>query len=517
MRAYQRRFLSNLTNLIMRHGDSASAAHRPSGEGVSRTISIVLLFSLGAIFESTRLLSLRDAEIWGHLQVGDWILKNKCWPQFGLFSQATNLPWRDFNWGYDALAAVAYQLLGLRALPALLMGFRVALAGITFLLAGGRRGNVWSAVALSAVAQYALFGIGPDAAFASAVLFGTELLLLLESRRSGNYRLLFALPLLFLLWANLDLGFVYGMGLYALFFAALAVEKTAHITNWNWVERPATEIQLRTAALAGCACLVASAVTPYAYHGYAAFFAYESSAVNRYLPGYTAMSFHQPQDYVLLLLVMAAFFWLGVRRSRDVFLLGVLIGCVALAFHAQRENWLATLAAVAVIGESILQRGKNMVVEGGLHWSMRTLATAGITITLILLAFALRVPRERGVLMEKIAESFPVRACDFIRHQQLAAPLFNSYEWGGFLTWYLPEYPVAIDGQRGLFPEEEELDYFKVMNAEVPYQSYPPMNLARTLLLNKQNVMGEALRGLPGFQVMYEDHISIVLLQKENQ
>ena len=158
-----------------------------------------------------------------------------------------------------------------------------------------------------------------------------------------------------------------------------------------------------------------------------------------------------------------------------------------------------------------------MVVEGGLHWSMRTLATAGITIALILLAFALRVPRERGVLMEKIAESFPVRACDFIRHQQLAAPLFNSYEWGGFLTWYLPEYPVAIDGRRGLFPEEEELDYFKVMNAEVPYQSYPPMNLARTLLLNKQNVMGEALRGLPGFQVMYEDHISIVLLQKENQ
>jgi hypothetical protein len=41
------------------------------------------------------------------------------------------------------------------------------------------------------------------------------------------------------------------------------------------------------------------------------------------------------------------------------------------------------------------------------------------------------------------------------------------------------------------------------------------MKRARTLLLERQSVMSEALRGLPGFQVAYEDSISIVLLQEQ--
>jgi len=157
------------------------------------------------------------------------------------------------------------------------------------------------------------------------------------------------------------------------------------------------------------------------------------------------------------------------------------------------------------------------VEEQRWQWRGQTLATAGVTIAVVFLAFALWVPRERDVLMTRIAENYPVRACDYIRQHQLPAPLFNPYGWGSFLTWYLPEYPVAIDGRRGLYPDEEEINYFKVMLAEVPYQSLPPMKLARTLLLDKEGVMGEALRGLPGFHVAYEDRISIVLLRGEKE
>jgi len=477
-------------------------------------ISIVLLFSLGAILESTRLHSLREPEIWGHLQAGIWILKNRSWPQVGLFSQAGNLPWMDFCWGYEVVTAIAYKALGLRALPALLMCFRLALAGITFLLAGGQRGKFWSAATLSVVAQYVLFELGPGAIDASVILFGTELLLLLEWGRSGDSRLLFVLPVLFLLWANLDLAFVYGIGLYGLFLAVLGVERMAVAAKWSWVERPMAEIRLKTALLTGGACVVASMMTPYAYRGYAAFLATQSSAVNRYLPSYAAMSFHQPPDYALLLLTMAAFLWLGVRRTRDLFQLAVLIGCATLAFHAQGEKWLVTLASVAVIGEAISERAGKAVEATNLQRDRWTLATAGVTIAVVVLAFALWVPRQSDALMAKIAEKFPVRACDTIRQRQLPAPLFNSYGWGSFLTWYLPEYPVAIDGRRGLYPEEEETDYFKVMKVEAPYQSLPSMRQARTLLLDKESVVGEGLKEAPGFRVAYEDNISIVLVHE---
>jgi hypothetical protein len=134
---------------------------------------------------------------------------------------------------------------------------------------------------------------------------------------------------------------------------------------------------------------------------------------------------------------------------------------------------------------------------------------------LVFLVFAMRIPHEQRVLLARIADNFPVRACEAIRQHQLPAPLFNSLRWGSFLIWYLPEYPAAIDGRRGLYPEEEEVNYFKVMKGEGPYQSLPSMKRARTLLLDRQSVMSEALRGVPGFQVAYEDSISIVLLQDQ--
>jgi hypothetical protein len=104
----------------------------------------------------------------------------------------------------------------------------------------------------------------------------------------------------------------------------------------------------------------------------------------------------------------------------------------------------------------------------------------------------------------------PVRAADFFRQNPQPPPLFNTYLWGGFLSWYLPEYPVAIDARRGLYPDGAELDYFKAMNAEIPYRSFPPMNNGRTFLLEKGGTMGEAFRAVAGFRVIYEDDISIV-------
>jgi hypothetical protein len=48
------------------------------------------------------------------------------------------------------------------------------------------------------------------------------------------------------------------------------------------------------------------------------------------------------------------------------------------------------------------------------------------------------------------------------------------------------------------------------MNAEIPYKSFPPMNQARTFLMDKAGTMGEAFRGVAGFQVLYEDDLAIV-------
>jgi len=493
----------------MAHGDSTRAAGRLHMGSWYGAAGLVALFAAGAIMECVHLASLQNPAVWGHLRAGMWILENKSFPRTGIFSQAANLPWRDFSWGYDAIVAVAYKVVGTRAVPLMAIAFRVIVTAALFLLAGARRGKLRGAAGLAAVGLCALSGLGPVSTGVSAILFGAELLLLLEFREGRDVRVMFVLPVLIVIWANLDLGFVYGIIVLVLFvisrFAAQITE-TGEIT--------ADERKLaRNAAVALVACVTVSGITPYGFAGYAGFWQMETSAANLNIPGYGAMGFRQVLDFVVLLLAMGAFLALGLRRSRDAFLIALLCGSAASAFHSQRENWLLVVSSVTVIGAMFPGAHQIAGTTVARTPGIRQTLVAGLTVAVTGMAFLALIPRESSVLMRRVAETLPVKACDYIRSASLPQPLFNAYEWGAFLTWYLPEYPVAIDARRGLYPEELETDYFKVMRVEIPYQSLPAMKNARTILLQKSNVLGGGLRNVPGFQVAYEDDVAIVLLQ----
>ncbi len=88
---------------------------------------------------------------------------------------------------------------------------KLALAALAFVLAGGLRGRFWTAVLTSAVAQFVLAAVPALPVYASLILFGIELLLLMEARNSGDVRRLYWIAPLFLLWANLDPNFVIGI------------------------------------------------------------------------------------------------------------------------------------------------------------------------------------------------------------------------------------------------------------------------------------------------------------------
>lgn len=495
--------------------DTTSVAHQchsPKSQAI-RGLALALVFSGAAIFEARTLSSLHHADVWRHLRMGSWILDTRAWPHTGLFSQSAGLPWRDSSWGYDVLAALAYRSLGLRALPALLMMFRVALAVLAFFLAGGRR-RFWAAAAFSVLVQYVLGTFGPTSEFCSVVFFGVELGLIQKTRISEDFRWMYLLPPLFVLWANLDVGFVYGIAVSILFvlFSILAARGAA--AGWSWLPQTRTRVPVQTAIIVGVACLAASLVNPYGGHAYPAFFQTQTGAINVNVSGYGAMGFHRPQDYLLLLLTMTAFLVLGLFRSRHLFPVSLLIFCTILAFRDERAGWLVALASLFVIGEATSQQNADGR-QSAPYWSQRfSAATASVTLLLCGSFFFLYVPSNNATLLAQVADQFPVRACDYIRQHQLPQPFFNDDQWGSFLTWYLPEYPVAIDTRRGLYSEAQERDYAKVMNADLRYQDFPPMRQAQTLLLQKNSVIAEALRGLPGFQVAYEDTLAILLLQQ---
>jgi hypothetical protein len=480
-----------------------------------RIPAMLLLFTSAAVFEAVRLSSLTalsNGDSWWHLSAGLWIIQNHRLPTNGIFSLSSSLSWADFSWAYDVVLAMFYKLLALRAIPFVLMGFKVKLAVLTFFLAGGLRGRFWPAVALSVIGQYILGGLQPGPTYCSVLFFAIELLLLIESRKAGNARLLFWLPPIFLLWANFDVQFVYGLGLLVLFLGALVLEDLGRRFGIPGLVSDRAPVSLATAAIVAVVSVIATFITPYFYRPCEIFFSGISSAANLYLPDFHSMNFHQPQDYILMLLAMSAFLSLGLRRSRDPFQISLLIGCTMLSFYAQRNNWLATLAAIAVIAYAIPE-ALDATPSNNRIWGRRFFAALALAGLVILFA-VLRIPRSHEALLAKIEQTYPVQASDYIRAHRLPQPLFNAFEWGGFLTWYLPEYPVAIDGRTNLYGDDFVVQYSKLMNADIPYKAFPPANEGRTLLLQHDSIIGEAMSTIPGFKVAYSDDVALVLTKE---
>ncbi len=476
-----------------------------------RVLVLLLLFSAAAVYESIHLSSLADTDVWWHLRTGIWILQNHSVPHSGLFSQYSALPWMAGNWGYDVLIAAAYKLIGPRAVPLSSMVLKAALAMSAFLLARGRGRHFWLAVFLAIAAQYALLHLRPLPNLCSLVFFSIELALLFQTQRTGNVRVCLWLPLLFVFWANLDVQFVYGLVVLGLFFAAALTEETGRRSGVTWLNDAPALPMGATGAVAAVSC-AATLLSPYTYHVYEAVIKNATPAA--YVAEHHAMNFRQPQHYVLLLLAMAAFLALGRRRSRDLFKIALLTASAIVSFRMQWDAGFLALTSVAVIGDAFsldkLETDQEPVARlgrGGI------LATAGLLLLVFVVA-ACRIPSSQEALLKKIGESFPVQASDYIRSNQLPNPMFNEYRWGGFLTWYLPEYPVAIDGRRDLYGEDIDLRYFKVTSAEIPLNADPTFANAQTILLPASSAMAEALNTIPGFKMVYHDDMAVVLVRQ---
>jgi len=540
-----------------------------AGTAGLRVPVLVALFTVAPLIEAVRcssLSSLLGGDVWWHLSSGLWILRTHSLPHSGLFTQAASNPWAAVSWLYEMKLAVFYQLFGLRAIPIFAMSCKMGLAVITFLLAGGWWRNFWPAVGVSAVAQYILGSVAPTPVYASILFFGIELLLQLEIRRAPGSagaparipRVAWLLPPLFLVWGNVDVHFVDGLAMLLVFLpaqirqrftssfesklAALPSQDIEHSSEDEPSAQPAPQGRpslaqrfsagtdashpaspggtAQSALLPGFAliavlCFATTLITPYFVQPYRAFFASVFNSANAYLPDFKAPGFRQPQDYVLLLLVMSAFLALGLRRSRDLFLIAILVIASALSFYSQRDVWLAVIVATAVMGEMLNTSYSVSARDAAQQPSpVKTLSIAfAATIVIIVVGAATLTPRSQSALLAKSAQSYPVEAGNYIRSRHLPQPIFNAFEWGGFLTHYLPEYPVAIDGRTDLYGDDFVVQYSKAMSAEIRYTDFTPLANAQTLLLPRSAIMAGALSTLPGYRMVYTDNVAVVIVK----
>ena len=466
-----------------------------------------LIVSVGIECFITKL-SVLDPDIWWHLSVGDWIVHNRAFPHNGIFSHtAADRPWMAYSWGYEVLLSRAYgwfSFIGIGIFGTLLtVGVALAIFRMLYKISG----RFWASWALSIVVFAAfLFNIAPRPLFFSVILFTFLLTLILEAQRTGRMQPLYWLPLIFFLWANIHIQFIYGLAVVGLFAGMNLLQQTAirFGVHPDILETPKLPLLLPFAVLA--ACVLASCVGPYSYHLYEEVVVISrANVMYRIIRELQALNFLYFNQYLELLLAVGAYFAIGWRRKIDLFQLALLLFASVFAFRTWRDAWFLCVIAAAIIAafprsdsdqEPSLQRSS---------WAIGAVAS----VALLALSAGSTDFRERG-LDRVISGEYPVDAVNFLRRNPVGGPLYNSFDWGGFLIFYMPQYPVSIDGRTDLYGNAMNEQYYSTQEADPSYATDPVLNEAGLVLVKKKYPIATQLLGDRRFRLIYQDNLASV-------
>ena len=452
-----------------------------------------------------------DLDIWWHLKVGDWISEHFAVPHTGILSRTVaDRPWVAYSWGYEVLLSRAYHWFGLVGIGVYGMLLVVAVAYSIFWMAHRLCGRFWWACLIAAATCSAfLYNLMPRPVFFSMTLFTVTLTLILEASRTGRVRLLYSLPLLFVLWANLHIQFIYGLFLVGLLVAVNLTQRlAARLRIAPGFLVPPSLPPGKLAAIF-TACVIASCIGPYSYHLFPVVYEYSKAKVPyTMIQELQPLNFRAGSHYMQLLLTCAGFFALGREKKVDPFKLLLLAIASVVAYRTMRDSWFICIPAAACMADFPADETERYPA---LSWPERAGLAAFVALALVL--FARNTDFNQRGLDRAISSMYPVSAVNYLRQHPAPGPLYNTLDWGGFLTWYMPDYPVAIDGRNDLYGDDLDRLFYSTEMGRESYASDPYLNEAGVVLLQKKVPLANLLLSDPRFTLVYQDQIAVVFVK----
>jgi hypothetical protein len=271
---------------------------------------------------------------------------------------------------------------------------------------------------------------------------------------------LWALTILFALWGNLHGGFIWG---------ALLLLATLTGETFNNLLGNQPKINYREIGILGIwstLALLAVAINPNGFELWK--LPFQQVDVSLAIQEWLSPDFHQVYAHPTLWLLFLLIFGVGFAQKRISFTdLFKGLGFAYLFFFAQRNLVAYTIIILPIVEKFLSPALINLAAAPGLklileRFSKQTSESqlppkiaATINNLLIVLFTALLLGYSYLVSTpESIAKEVPAQAVEWVRRNQPRGPIFNSYNWGGYLTWQLRDYPVFIDGRADLYGNE---------------------------------------------------------------
>jgi hypothetical protein len=455
-----------------------------------------------------------DYDIWWHLRTGQWVVEHGTVPATDPFSQyglETGKPWVAYSWLFEVLVYGAYRFLGYPGIFLFRAALTVAVVVALHRLVAKREPRFLVAAGVTSVALMAMLPLLNDRPWLFSILFSAVTLdVILDLRDGKPAPLAFLLPPLFALWANLHVQFVHGLFLLGLACAAPLLDRLLRREPpGDGANRALTPRWWRLVGLTA-ACTLATLATPYHVHLYRVVLEYGTHQVPHQLVAeFKALEFRNFWDWSVLLLGAAAAFALGRRRGLSAFDVLLLAACAWFAFRSRRDIWLLALAALALVPAA-----RTLPAAARVFWPTwrQALATAAVVLTLAAGYWTYAVSGSH--VQDTLEARFPAKAAAFVREKEYPGPLYNGFDWGGYLIWELPELPVALDGRTNLHGDARIARAQDAWLGRPGWEADPELAAARVVIADTKTPLASLLRSDPRFQLAYEDRTAVVFVAR---
>jgi hypothetical protein len=478
---------------------------RMPGWLTSKRTFLAIVF-LGIIALSAR--SVSDPDVWWHLKTGQLIAQTGTVPHIDSFSfTRAGFPWVAHEWLTELFIYGIYRISGWGGL---IVVFSLIVSAAFFLVYLRSAPDPYSSgvvVLLGAWATAPVWGVRPQV----VSLLLTSLCFLILERSERNLSLLWWTLPLTVLWVNLHAGFALGLALILLFLAGELLEQFTS-------SRPSNHARLRALAITFLFDLLLVPLNP---NG-AKMYLYpvdtlRSDTMPKYIAEWASPNFHHAEYVpflVLLLATIANLVWSRLRvRPRDILLLMV---STFAGLSSIRLIPFFVLVAVPILSRPVKRWARSGHSQAQAPTVSRApLPYAGLLNALILFAMTAFVGFQINSVVQRQpqveAQHFPVGAVACLQAHPAAGPLFNLYDWGGYLIWKLnPQTPVFIDGRADLYGESLMRQFADTYGLKGDWHEALQTWRIETVLMNPDSALAVALRNAPGWEVSYSDSQAIV-------
>jgi hypothetical protein len=94
----------------------------------------------------------------------------------------------------------------------------------------------------------------------------------------------------------------------------------------------------------------------------------------------------------------------------------------------------------------------------------------------------------------------------------VSGPLYNHFNWGGYLIWALPGLPVSMDGRMNLHGDQRIKRAFNTWSGLRGWESDPELMKARLVIGGVNHALTGAIRTDSRFKLVYEEAIAAVFV-----